>query len=407
MRILISAFGFQPNVGSEAAVGWRWANALAQDHEVTVITDITRKIVVESAATPLRPNLRVLYYRPRWLRSVPLNSTTAQMLYTGWQFGLPFHARRLHRERPFDLALHLTYSVFRHPCFLGWLGIPFIFGPLGGGEDAPLRLKRSIRGREKAREILRTLVNKVALFDPFLWLSYARATLILVSTEHTRAALPWPFRRRAIVYPNLGADLISPAPRQTRPPSQPLQLLFAGRLIGWKGVHLAIRALAEARARGVDAELNIAGSGPYEGDLKTLTASCGLTAHVRWLGQLPRDELLTLYGEMDCFLFPSLHDSGGSVVIEAQARGLPVICLSLGGPPTLIAKDSGIVIPVDSADEDMVVTRLAEALRALAADPQKRLAMSQAAVAHARSISWEARAQGALALLANQATISP
>lgn len=337
MKILLSAFAFAPNVGSEPGVGWRWAAELGKQHEVTVITDVTRRPLVEAEGVQLPAGVRVEYFRPAWLRKVPLNSTTASMLYTAWQFSLLNFARHLHGERNFDLAIHCTYSVFRHPSFLGYLGIPFIFGPLGGGEDAPLALKRSIRGREKIKELLRSLINKAALIDPFLWLAYSRSTLVLVSTEQTRCALPWPFRKRAIVYPNLGVDVCADAKPSKRDADMPLRLLFAGRLLGWKGAHFAIRAVAEARKNGVNAELTILGRGPYEGALKLLASSLGVEPYIHWLGHRPQTELFALYRSMHVFVFPSLHDSGGTVVLEAQAYGLPVICLDIGGPATLVS----------------------------------------------------------------------
>ena len=235
MKILLSAFAFAPNVGSEPGVGWRWAVELARHHNVTVVTDVTRRALVEADGVQLPANVRVVYFRPNWLRSMPLNSTTAQLLYTAWQFGLLRFARRLHFDQAsgqgFNLAIHCTYGVFRHPSFLGYLGIPFVFGPVGGGEDAPLALKRSIRGREKIKELLRPLLNKAALFDPFLWAAYAKSTIILTKTEDTRLALPWPFRQRAIVYPEIGIDAPPGIQALTRHPQEPLRVLFAGRLL--------------------------------------------------------------------------------------------------------------------------------------------------------------------------------
>jgi glycosyltransferase involved in cell wall biosynthesis len=399
MKILLSAFAFAPNVGSEPGVGWRWAVELARHHEVTVVTDVTRRGLVEAVNVLLPPNIRVVYFRPCWLRSVPLNSKTAQLLYTVWQFGLLGFARGLQREHGFDLVIHCTYSVFRHPSFLGYLGIPFVFGPLGGGEDAPLVLKRSLSAREKTKELLRSLINKAALFDPFLWLAYARATLILTSTEQTRCALPWVFRKRAVVFPNLGIDAIPDAKACERKEGEPLRILFAGRLLGWKGVHFAIRALAATRKNGVDVELTILGSGPYEQVLKQLAVSKSVDQSIFWLGQQPQSKLFELYRSMHGFIFPSLHDSGGTVVLEAQVHGLPVICLDLGGPATLVRPETAIVVATTGLNEDGVVAGLADALVKLASDEEGRLAMAQEAIAHARSMSWEKRVLGVFPLL--------
>lgn len=401
MKILLSAFAFAPNVGSEPGVGWRWAAELAKRHEVTVVTDATRRPLVEAEGVRLPDNVEVVYYRPAWLRAMPLNSTTAQVLYTLWQFGLLGFARQLHQQKEFDLAIHITYGVFRHPSFLGYLGIPFVFGPLGGGEDAPLALKRSIHGREKFKELLRSLLNKTALFDPFLWLAYARSTLILVKTEDTRRALPWPFRRRAIVYPEIGID----APRDiqlcTRQPGEPLRVLFAGRLLGWKGVHFAIRAVALAMEQGVPIEFTLLGRGSFEPELRKVAKQAGIHDRIHWISQMPQQELFDLYRTMHCFLFPSLHDSSGNVVLEAQANGLPVICLDLGGPATLVTKDSAIVVGTKGKDEAGVVAGLARAMTDLANDEQQRRAMAQTALINSgETMAWENRVKGALVLLA-------
>lgn len=400
MKILVSAFAFAPNVGSEPGVGWRWAAELAKCHEVTVVTDTTRRPLVEAVGVQLPANVHVYYFRPRWLHAVPLNSITASLLYTAWQFSLLGFVRRLHRKAPFDMAIHCTYSVFRHPSFLGYLGVPFVFGPVGGGEDAPLALKRSIRGREKLKELLRSLVNKAALFDPFLWLAYSRANLILVSTEQTRHALPWAFRKRAVVYPNLGVEAIPDAIPNERIEGETLQILFAGRLLGWKGVHLAIRALAVARRGGANVELTILGRGPYERVLRQVAASMGVEQSIKWLGHRPQSELFALYRGMHGFIFPSLHDSGGTVVLEAQAFGLPVICLDIGGPATLVSVNSAIVVSTQNQNEEGVVQRLADAIKGLADNEPGRLAMSQAALDHVRgTMSWENRAYGVFPLM--------
>jgi glycosyltransferase involved in cell wall biosynthesis len=399
MKILLSAFAFAPNVGSEPGVGWRWAAELSRFHEVTVVTDVTRRVLVEAAGVQIPSNLRVVYFRPVLLSALPLNSTTAQLLYTIWQFGLLSFARRLHREQNFDLAIHCTYSVFRHPSFLGYLGIPFVFGPVGGGEDAPLALKCSFPLGEKIKELLRSLLNIAALFDPFLWLAYFRTTLILVSTEQTRNALPWNFRKRAVVYSNLGIDAIPNIKPIACAKGKPLRILFAGRLLGWKGVHLAIRALAEARRNGENIELTILGNGSYEHVLKQLAKDEDVDQFIIWLGHRPQSELFELYRSMHGFIFPSLHDSGGTVVLEAQANGLPVICLDLGGPATLVTSETAIVVGTHGCNEEAVVEGLANALSVLAGDESRRIAMANAAIEHAKSMSWESRVGGMLALV--------
>ncbi len=378
-------------------MGWRWAIELARHHEVVVLTDVTRRIFIEPELLRVpQPRLRIVYFRPNWLARVPLNSRTAQTLYTLWQFSLLSVARRLHRQTPFDLAMHITYGVFRHPSFLGSLGIPFVFGPLGGGEDVPMALKRSIRGTQMAREWGRSLINKLALVDPFLWFAFSRATHILVKTDETRQALPWPFRQRALVYQEIGIDAPAQVQVQRRAPQDPFVALYAGRFLGLKGIHLGIRAVAEARQRGAPVQMLIVGQGPYEAELRRLVSELQLDAFVQWRRHVPQQELFALYGQVQCLLFPSLHDSSGNVVLEAQAHGCPVVCLACGGPLTLLGPQSGVAVDIGDADEAGVVHRLADALVRLEADEEARIAMAVAAHRHAMGWGWQARVEGCL-----------
>lgn len=408
MKILLSAFACAPNVGSETGGGWRWAMELAKHHEVFVLTDISRQPFIDPVLGQ-SVNPRIVYFRPHLLRKVPLNSRTAQILYSLWQYSLLPFARRLHREHRFDLVIHLTYGVFRHPSFLGFLGIPFVFGPVGGGEDAPWRLKRSFPFKDKLAELARSLLNLSAKFNPFLWLALSRANLILVRTAETARALPPPYEHQAVEHQEIG----TPARRRQSPlisrlPGAPLKVLFAGRLLSLKGIHLALRAVARARAAGVNIQFTVIGSGPKEAWLKQLAVSLSLdTSVLQWIERIPQNQLFDIYEDAHCLLFPSLHDSGGNVVLESLAFGLPVICLDLGGPKTLVDEHCAVIVSTEGRSEDEVVDALAASLSNLAANDSQRFAMSRAALERADSMVWEKRVWEAMALIEEHCFPSP
>jgi len=401
MKILLSAFAFRPNSGSEIGVGWRWAVELAKaNHQVVVLTDITRKADAESELA-IRPiaNLMVECYRPGWLRNVPLNSTTAQVLYSAWQYSLLPFAKALHKQHQFDLIIHVTYGVFRHPSFLGFVGPQFVFGPVGGGEDAPWALKQSLPRKEKFKEILRSGLNAVAPYNPFLYLALSRASLILTKTSDTKLALPKQFHCKTEVFAEIGIDAKShQAVPQPRNCTQPLEVLFAGRLLGWKGVHLALRAVATVVKSGGLIRLTIVGSGPLLDWLKALTNTLGISEQVRWIGHIPQSELFFLYGQMHCFLFPSLHDSSGNVVLEALSFGIPVICLDIGGPATLVNSACASIVSTKNGNEVDVIAGMASALNRLLKDEPFRQRQAAAAIEQALAMTWASRVDGALAL---------
>lgn len=404
MRILLSAFACKPHSGSETGVGWRWACELAKQHEVIVLTDISRRAAIEAemAARPT-PQLKFHYYRPALLRRIPLVTRTANLLYLAWQFGVVAEARRLHQMQPFDYTQHLTYGVFRNPSFLGSLGIPFVFGPVGGGEHCPWVLTRSMPFSEKLREYARAVINGFAYFDPFLRRSLTKATLILTKTPQTRHALPRRFHERCVDFLEIGIDPVPDESIDLRGQrGERFRIVFAGRLLGLKGVHLALRAIGRLVQDGRQLEFHIIGEGPMRPVLGRLARELGISSCVHWHGLMPQVELFERYREMDCLLFPSLHDSSGNVVLEAMSFGLPVVCLDLGGPPEILAGQGGIAVATDGLDEDGVATALAGATASLMDSPALLERLRHEARRRSECMTWERRINDAVMLIQGQ-----
>ena len=116
----------------------------------------------------------------------------------------------------------------------------------------------------------------------------------------------------------------------------------------------------------------------------------GLAGRVRFLGRLPREEIDTYYREADVFVFPSYREPGGNVAFEAMSFGLPLIVCDRGGPGNVVDDSCGIKLPAVSPDQ--LARDVAGAVRELAADPGRRLALGAGARARvARIALWDAK----------------
>lgn len=400
MKILVSAFACAPNAGSEWGVGWRWAEEWAREHEVVVVTDTSRQAAIEAhlAAHP-GDNPRFVFFRPWWLHWMPLNSLTAQTLYQLWQISLLPFVRRLQASEHFALAHHVSYGVFRQPSLIGHAGIPLVFGPVGGGEDAPWWLKRSMSPGQRARELFRSLLNGFARIDPLLRWGLKGSALILAKTGDTARALPAGFAERTAVALEIGTVPRDGVVPRKAPTGRPLRLLYAGRLLALKGIHLGLESIAKARAEGVDVEFNIVGSGPYEARLRRQADRLGIAAAVHWFPSIPQAELFARYREADAVLFPSLHDSSGNVVVEALSFALPVICLDLGGPAEIVTDESGCVVRTAGLDETGVIAGLAKAIELLARDGSAYERLSAGALVRSGELAWDKQMERIMKLI--------
>lgn len=391
MKLLLSAYACMPGVGSEPGVGWRWALHLARVHEVVVITHERFHSAID-AHIQAHPNARYpkfRYHDTPILSKVPFNGATAIPKYFFWQISVMPLARRLMREFKFDLAVHITMCTFRYPSWMGYLGVPFVIGPVGGGESAPRALLAGLPAFERGFEAVRSALIASAKIDPLLWLSQRKAALVMTRSMQTSAALPPGIAARARVFLDIGSDSPAVAACRPREAAAPLRLIMVTRLLGWKGVHLAIQALAECRKRGIEATLEVIGDGRLRAWLEALAKVEGVSSYIQFRGQLVRDDVMRRLEASDIFLFPSLHDSGGMAVLEAMACGLPIVCLDLGGPALTVTSKCGVVVATADADQSTVVRRLADAVAELGTDESKRMSMGLAALSRARELSWD------------------
>jgi 1,2-diacylglycerol 3-alpha-glucosyltransferase len=124
-------------------------------------------------------------------------------------------------------------------------------------------------------------------------------------------------------------------------------LLFVGRLAKEKSLDVLLRGLAIARRD--DVHLAIAGDGPAADELRELARELGVTARVRFMGEVQRERLPDLYASSDAFVFPSTSETQGLVLAEALAAGLPVIAAD--APQNRDVLDSGaeLVAPTAAA----------------------------------------------------------
>lgn len=391
MRILLSAYACEPGKGSEPGVGWRWALELARrGHEVWVLTRENNRPGIERGlqGLPEASRLHFAYYDlPPWARCWKKGGRGVHLYYLLWQLGVVRVAGELHERVGFDLVHHITFGVFRQPSFLWRLGIPLVFGPLGGGEHAPFAMRRGFGWTGWLKDLLRDCVNLIAFLDPVLCKTFSAARLIVVKTQQTLDFVPRSARDKALIALEIGID-VSDEPPQLNPDAA-FRVLFVGRFIYWKGGHLAIRAFAEFARANPKASFTLVGKGPERVQWVALAAELGITNQVRFIDWMPQEQLAALYRSYQVFLFPSLHDSSGNVVLEALSHALPVVCLKLGGPAMLVDERCGRAVEVTGLNEQAVIDRLAEALREIAASADLRSQLRAGALARAGEYSWD------------------
>ena len=345
-KILLSAYACRPKGGSEPGAGWAWAKAAARDHDVWLITrgKFAHEIAEELAIRPV-PSLTVVPLElPNWLLKLRRRPADVYWYYPLWQRLAGRTARRLHAEHSFDVIHHLTFAVDWMPAgVVQESSARVIWGPVGGSTAVPLSMARWLGPRGLLGELVRRAYT--GLRRRVTGRRLAQHADLVVAQNKDVAEVFGKYDAEVVVQPNVAIRPLSGSGGPREPFGAPgtRTALFVGRLIPWKGLLLAISALARTEAVGW--ELWVIGDGPDWRRAERLAEELGIRDRVEFLGQLPREEVMASLSRADALLAPALREAAGWAVAESLASGCPVVCIDRGGPSVIVGPEDGVVVP--------------------------------------------------------------
>lgn len=395
MKVLVCAFAcvkdpdrrFGSGNGGEAILGKNIILQLNKFCEVFVLTHISNKEAIEkeelfSGTKFYYSDLpKVFDFTKKWI----------QIYAYLWQVKAYFLAKKLHQKINFDIFHHVTYANDWMASFIGaLLPIPYIRGPGGGAHRIPKGFLKDFSFSEIIKEKIRSIGQWIFRHDLFFIIGQNRAKAILVCNKEAFNALPEKWQKKAHLFPVNGVsvfDLKLMEP-QDRKSNGEFSVLTAGKLIKLKGLNLVIKSFKIFHENNPQAKLIIAGDGPELQNLENLSKELKVEGAIVFLGWVERLKLLRAMTDCDIFLFLSLRDGGGNVVVEAMAAGKPIICFDLAGPGFHVDEKSGIKIK--SKNSERAIGETAQALEKLYLDKELRDKLGSGAREKAeKEYSWD------------------
>jgi glycosyltransferase involved in cell wall biosynthesis len=166
-------------------------------------------------------------------------------------------------------------------------------------------------------------------------------------------------------------------------------ILQASRMEAWKGHHTLLQALGRMRSTG-GWTCWIAGGAQrrqeeaHLAEMYALAQQLGIALRIRFLGA--RDDIAAVMAAADVLAQPNLGpEPFGIALAEGMNAGLPIVTTAIGAAPEIVDPSCGILVPPDDP------AALAEALRALIADPDRRRGMGAAGPPHALALCGHLR----------------
>lgn len=403
-RVLLLAEACNPAWASLPVVGFKYARALAEFAEITIVTHIRNKGDFEANGELLD---RTVFIDTEWLakpmykvanalrggREVAwsINLMMAYPPYIAFEWQALRRFRKELKAGSFDLVHRITPMSPTLPSYMsGRTKQPFIIGPLNGNLDWPAAFAAE---QKREKEGLRKLRNAYKHL-PFVRSSYRNADCVLTAFRHTAADMDAVDPDRIVSFPEVGfdPDLFNDTDR-TVPFSGEGQkhFLYVGRMVPYKVPEVAIRAFLSSD-RLAPHVLHMVGDGPELERLQQIVRDADGGDRVIFEGRKTQGEVADFMRRCDAFVFPSIRELGAGVVVEAMASGIVCIVTDYGAPGDLVANGRGVQVPLGPI-EDLVAGYRA-AMEECLERPGAHADMARAARDHAfQAYTWDAKAR--------------
>jgi glycosyltransferase involved in cell wall biosynthesis len=400
MRVLAIAYACNPTRGSEDAVGWGWINAIAQQHDVTVITADYNRPDIEATGVGLmgaRSSLQFRYvknrpwhYRP-WGGWAKIEASPAKpimnLAYSNWLDDALHLAAKETAPGSYDLIHLITYVGWRFCGKFYQLDLPFVWGPIGGLMNTPWSLMPALGLKGAVYYTGRNIVNslQIALLSgPRKALRKSRGAVIAATSEIHKALLA-NFGSGSRVICEVGSPDVGPVEPRFRASGEPFRICWSGPHVPGKALHLLLKAVAILPGES-SFHIEILGDGPFRKSWQALAQRLGIGQRCTWRGRLPRSAALEVMRGCHTMAITSLKELTSTVAVEAISLGLPVVTLNHCGLADLVTDACGIKVDVQSVDQ--IVHDLSVALLRVMNDEVLRRRLSQGALARSLDYSW-------------------
>ncbi len=388
LRILVSAYAFNPKTTTSTdfdrgILGWNLVDRLRRFCDIWVIThNQNSNDVLDALSAGKLPKVNIHFINlPKWWRFLHKTATGRWYCHFLWQRKVWKYSRSLHDRVKFDAFHHLTPEYDWVPSFTGaYLPVPFIWGPLGGGERIPRGLLSESSKFDRCK-------NKWHLFGQWLGRKYharkegeRKARAVLICNQETRLKFSKTDSQKLHHFPLTGISLNTIQSNLKKKPldRRTFRIISAGILDKKNGFDLAIEVFDLFFKSFPESDFVIFGEGPEQRKLERKIEDKKIDARVRIHPWIDSQALHERMQDSDVFLFTGKRDRSGFFVIKAMSAGLPVICLDSGGPGMLVQEEWGIRVKPENPEQ--CVRDLVRALGDLSTDRARRRKMSLAAL---------------------------
>ncbi len=389
MNIMYIAYSCAPNKGSEERIGFNVPMESAKGNNVYVVTkEEHREAIEEYVRIHNIENPKFYFVDINKVYKKLFKGSIYSMRLNFWHKNAFPLVREICQKEKIDVIHQITPIEFRSVGDYAKIeNTRFICGPLGGGEALPKGLKPYAKGN-MAVEHFRNFLNKWSLFRYKISKKLSKCDYVLFTNHETRNYVGELIKDVDHgIFPEIGINTEDIIDRKhTEGEKSKLTFLVAGRLVYRKGHSLLLDTLKGLHSD-FDYCCRIVGEGPEKEKLEAKCRALGLQDRVVFTGRIPFENMAFEYENADVFIMPSIREATGSVLLEAMAKGLPIITINRFGGSVLL--DGNCAYLYDGITIEDFKAGLKNAILDAASDGTKRSEFSTELVRRAKKQLWQ------------------
>lgn len=402
-NILVMAYAISPYRGSEYAVAWNYVTHMSKNNNLTVLygmsdnhmgeTDTMEEYLKEHAVN----NVRFIAVKPNrlanllnWPNRHDFLVYTFYYAFSVWQREAYNVAREISKAEHFDLIHYVGPIGYREPGYLWKLGLPYVWGPVGGVNNAPRQLMKHMPLAGRMKQTFRSVANTIQFHTMHRLKKALEATdVLLTATSENQQKFRQVHHKDSICLPeNCITGTITLDESKFNNPAK-YNIIVIGTLDARKSVGVFLEAMAQVRNRD-KLHVDIVGDGPLRARLQGYDCEHGLDGLITWHGQLPRVEAVKIFNRAHLHVITSVSEGNPTTIWEAMSYGVPTMSFDHCGMHDILCSKCGILVPIAKRYEDCVST-VARNVDALLQHPERFRQLAHGTVECARKFTWAKR----------------
>ena len=400
---MVLAYMLSPYKGSEFSVAWNYVTEMSKDNDLTVLYGISGKHMgdCDEMETYIKDNpisgVNLVAVKPNRLANA-LNFLnrhdvfvyTFYFAYKVWQKLAYQKALELMRYNIFDLIHYVGMIGYREPGYLWKLGLPYVWGPVSGANNAPIQLMKRMSLSGKMKQLFRNFSNSLQFkYSRRLKKALKFTDILLTATSENHDKFLNVHGKDSICIPeNAIIGNISLNQNKFVAPDK-YRLIVVGTLDARKSVGILLEAMSLVKHKD-KILLDIVGDGPLRSVLECQAQDLGINDLINWHGFLPRTKAVELFDSAHLHVITSVSEGNPTTIWEAMMHGVPTLSFDHCGMHDTLSDSCGILIPIKNTYEENLEA-IASILDHLIENPERFKELAFNTLSRAKLNTWQHR----------------